>query len=413
MIRTLLSVANGGSKFFLYPPVGYKMASLVAAIISKQLPATDAKDLTASSSIHTQTHSSNTGEKLGRVAIVGINGVLLRDDQYCGPTGMKTMGQQLRQIDESPDVDAFVFDIHSGGGEVHGTPELAEIISKLKKPAITYVSGMAASAAAWLATSTRNKDGKNIIVLSNEAAEIGSIGTMFSYYDFTSYLQKEGVEEVKIISDNSPQKNKYNFSMPTKEDKQLIKDHLLNPLTTIFQDSVKASRDIAPEVFEEKLSGDMFFAKDAIEYGLADYIGDLDFAIDLALGVTTNNMKLFGKKNKQAAYTETDITALKEEHSNAVIALNEQHAQAIDNIQAKHTKVIAEKDNSIKALTEANSLKDEKIAKQSEEIKSLQDKNEELAKLPVGDDTSLTLAQRIPANGTNAKLAEFYNKKIG
>jgi protease-4 len=232
------------------------------------------KPIMARSAGRTVNPKANTG---GVVAVIPINGVLLKDDQDCGPVGMDSLGRYIRMMDNDPSVDAIMLKIDSPGGTVSGTSQLGEIIKNTNKPIVAFVDDMAASAAYWLASQT------DMIIASTRLAEVGSIGVLLQFADMQPAYERLGVKFHEIYSSLSPDKNKA-FRDILKGDYEAYTKDVLDPIAQNFVDTVMAARTgkISDETI---LKGRLEFADKAITTGLIDRIASFDEAIDITLGL--------------------------------------------------------------------------------------------------------------------------------
>lgn len=222
-------------------------------------------------------HSQNVNT--GVVAVIPIKGVLLKDDQDCGPVGMDSLGDYIKRMDDNAEVDAIMLNIDSPGGTVSGTAQLASIIQNTKKPIVAFVDDLAASAAYWLASNC------DLIIASTKMAEVGSIGVMTSYADVQPMWEKEGVVFHDIYADGSENKNQDTKDIRAKK-YQDYKDRVLNPLREEFVSTVKVARK--GKIKDETVfDGHVEFADNAIKSGLIDRIASFDEAIDITLGLVT------------------------------------------------------------------------------------------------------------------------------
>ena len=95
----------------------------------------------------------------------------MKNDQYCGPAGMATIGNYIKTADKSEKIDAIILHIDSPGGTVDGTSDLAEIVKNTSKPILAFADGMMGSAAMWIGSATKE------IIAANNKTQAGSIGT--------------------------------------------------------------------------------------------------------------------------------------------------------------------------------------------------------------------------------------------
>ena len=223
------------------------------------------------------TYKSSAGSEKssGMVAVIGLKGTLLKDDQECGPEGMATVGRYLQQADKNTNIDAIVLHIDSPGGTVDGTEQLANIVKSIQKPVITYVDGLMASAALWVGSSADE------VWASSDTDEVGSVGVLLSFADVQPLWEARGVKFHKVVSTYSPDKTKL-FDDLMAGNYDGYRQEFLDPIALKFQSAVRSNR---PAVQDEHLTGKVFLAKDVMGV-FVDRIGTIDQAIARALELT-------------------------------------------------------------------------------------------------------------------------------
>lgn len=252
------------------------MLQSVAAILRRDIAfSADLFDVKAARPTSVQA-VNDSGSSLGDILVYPIHGTLFAQDQECGPRGMHTHARNLEYFARGGGgYSAVVLDIQSPGGQVIGLEDLAQAVAELRAevPVVAYVNGMAASAGYRLAVEADE------IVMSGNSSEVGSIGVMLSFLDPREYLAKEGIKEVNVLSNLSPDKNKFFLSEYNEEDIALFQEEELDPLAQEFQSAVKLRR---PNVPVEAMTGSMYSTAKAIELGLADSKGSYSQAIQRA-----------------------------------------------------------------------------------------------------------------------------------
>jgi len=216
----------------------------------------------------------------GSSSITRVSGTLMKEDDWCfGTPGMAAMAKALKKADAHANISSHILIVDSPGGTVDGTKDLADAVAATQKPVIAFVDGMAASAAYWISSAADQ------IMLSNDTSAVGSIGTMLAFQDFRGWYEKEGVKFHDIRAEESSEKNEWYYQALKGNYKPVIEQQL-NPLNDIFIASVKSNR---PGVAEKALHGRMYLAADAIQYKLADSIGNFSQAVARAreLAVST------------------------------------------------------------------------------------------------------------------------------
>lgn len=215
----------------------------------------------------------------GSTAVIPIRGEIMKYPEMCGPRGTINMVDEIQLADANPKITSILLIVDSPGGQVAHTDLLAAAIKNSTTPIVAYVEGVAASAAYWIIS------GASKIIASSELDRVGSIGTMCSFADFKPMYEEEGVVFHEIYATKSTDKNKdFRDILAGKYDD--YRKGTLDFLNEKFHESVKSSRaNISKDVF----SGKMYFAKEAIELGLIDEIGTIQYALDVAENLSKKN----------------------------------------------------------------------------------------------------------------------------
>lgn len=208
------------------------------------------------------------GQPTYQIQVIQISGPLMKEDQYCGPAGMKSMGRWIQEADRNPAVDGILLVIDTPGGTVSGTEELGAIIKGTKKPIVAFGEDLVASAGLWIASNARE------VWANNTTAQFGSIGALMSFMDIQPALEKEGVVFHTITAPQSSEKTSM-FDKLRKGDYAEYKETVLKPLAAKFIDTVKANR---PGVTDDQLTGRVYFAQDVVG-SLIDNIGTFNQAL--------------------------------------------------------------------------------------------------------------------------------------
>jgi protease IV len=208
------------------------------------------------------------------VAVIPIMGGMTRYGDACS-YGTDTLGRWMKQCERDERIVGVVLEIDSPGGEVNGTQQLGEIVRDLKKPVVSFVKGMGASAAYWVASQS-----KKIFMESGPVSAVGSIGVLMVHYEYKSYEEQNGVKFTLLRSDGSDNKAKLNpYEVLTDEVAAEVKAEM-NSMRADFVKVVKAGRKgvLNLENAEVIFSGKMFRGKEAIAEGLADAFGTMEDA---------------------------------------------------------------------------------------------------------------------------------------
>jgi len=194
------------------------------------------------------------------------HGVITQQRQVCGPMGTQQILTACKAAIAQSEVLGLILDLDTPGGQVRGTQELADFFVQLDVPKVAVV-GMCCSAGMWLASSMDK------IFAAEATAEIGSIGTMASWQDFTKWREEQGITLHEVYAKTSPDKN-IEFREAEKGNYEPMQDHLTR-LNAIFQAHIREQRT---GVKEAALTGKTYLAEEAKAMGLIDGLGGLDAA---------------------------------------------------------------------------------------------------------------------------------------
>ena len=174
---------------------------------------------------------------------------------------------------EDAGAQAVVLLINSpGGSPVQAgivNDELRRLKAQYKKPLYAVVEESCASAAYYIAASADR-------IYVDKASIVGSIGVLMEGFGFVGLMEKLGVERRLLIAGEN--KGFLDPFSPQTETHRLHAQHMLNEVHRQFIEVVKAGRGKRlkadmPELF----SGLFWTGSQAVELGLADQLGNLDF----------------------------------------------------------------------------------------------------------------------------------------
>ncbi|WP_253262021.1 S49 family peptidase [Ramlibacter montanisoli] len=174
---------------------------------------------------------------------------------------------------EDPSAQGVVLLINSpGGSPVQAgiiNDELRRLKAKHKKPLYAVVEESCASAAYYIAVSADR-------IFVDKASIVGSIGVLMEGWGFTGLMEKIGVERRLLTAGEN--KGFLDPFSPQTERHRLHAQQMLDVVHKQFIEVVKTGRGKRlkadmPELF----SGLFWTGQQAVELGLADQIGNLDF----------------------------------------------------------------------------------------------------------------------------------------
>jgi protease IV len=210
-----------------------------------------------------------------RPAIAGQVAVLRLYGPIAGGARSADWVESVRRLRESHRVPAVVVDIDSPGGSAAASDYLHLALVRLagEKPLVAHVRGIGASGSYLAAVAARR-----IVVAPN--AIIGSIGVISVAPRAPELLARIGVsfQETKagrLKGSGSP------WREPTEEER-VHEQELVDAYYRAFVGRVASGRAIDSERVRELATGEIWLGERAVELGLADEVGDLDRAIEVA-----------------------------------------------------------------------------------------------------------------------------------
>lgn len=197
------------------------------------------------------------------VAVIPIAGFLTARAYW--PTDRASyewIGAQLRSALRDPSVQRVVLNVDSPGGQVAGTDALAAEIYAARdvKPVHAFVQGQAASAAYWLASAAEQ-------VYAGRTSMLGSIGVIWTFTDWSKYDAAVGIQEIDIVSSQSPDK----AVDPTTRTGRAKIQATVDQLAGVFVGDVARNRGVAEAtVVSDFGQGWVLVGASAVDAGLAD-----------------------------------------------------------------------------------------------------------------------------------------------
>lgn len=255
-----------------------------------------------------KTYGSTGVSKQGDVVkVIPITGSIAKSDYIDWwaweiVQGTQTLIHEISEAGNEADVKAVVLYIDSPGGEVDGVHELAEVIRKLNlvKPVTACVSGLAASAAYWIAAQC----GK--VYVTSPQSEVGSIGVFMVHTD-ASFMMEQlmGIKQTYVVSTDTPDKIVGPSNGPLTEEDKVKLLAQIDPIKADFVKAVKAGRGDriatdAPQIFQ----GGVFMAVEAKKFGMIDGVKAFDDIV-IEAQVDGNRTARAAKQGKSATTSNT------------------------------------------------------------------------------------------------------------
>ena len=258
----------------------------------------------------------------GAANVVHIEGPLYPLDYLSARLELKRAQLQGEKV--------VVLHVDSPGGYVAGVRETRRAMARAQEQGIyvvAYVSGMAASAALWLAAAADE------IVLS-PLAQAGSVGVVL-----TLMRDSEDADTVEVVSSQTPRKrgstndNDYMSALQSRVDQ----------LAAVMLDNIATDRGVSVEQLGD---GSVYAAEDAVARGLADRIAtDADDWMFLG-----GNMPLDYQRRVRAATPSASTLGGAEE----ALDMSEQNkaAEAVDNAALAQVEQLQAELNAVRVQLE-------------------------------------------------------------
>ncbi len=222
----------------------------------------------------TSQHMTSEGDVINDIAVINVHGIITRKSfggffgfLFGGGASTEDLRALIQKAVDNPMIKGIVLDFDTPGGDIDGTPELADFIHKVKdeKPIVAFVSTDASSAGFWLASATS-------AVVMHETAMVGSIGVLSTWFEGMS----EGL--IDIVSSVSPKKV---IDVETPAGLAQMQAHV-DTLGKLFVKAVAKFRDVTPsQVVRDFGQGDIKIGKHAVDAGMADHIGTVETAFEV------------------------------------------------------------------------------------------------------------------------------------
>jgi protease IV len=221
-----------------------------------------------------------TGEGVDKVAVLPVVGQISSagSDALGAQTATpETLRNQLRQAERDDSVKAVVIEVNSPGGGVVASDRMRESIQEFKeeteKPVVVSMGDTAASGGYYIATVADE-------IVANENTLTGSLGVIFSYFNFAEAAEEYGIEQEIVKSGpykdiGSPTRE------PTEEELQILQAYV-NDAYDSFVRVIVEGRGLSEEEVRELADGRIYSGQQAEALGLVDALGNLESAAEVA-----------------------------------------------------------------------------------------------------------------------------------
>lgn len=201
-----------------------------------------------------------------KVGVVMVKGVI---------NDSKNIVDQLDKYDRDDGIKAVVIRIDSPGGAVVPAQEIYDKVLELKKSkkVVVSMSSVAASGGYYIACASDK-------IVANPGTITGSIGVIIQFPQMKELLEKIGLKSTVV------KRGKYkDTGSPTREmtsDEKVLVQKVVDDIYDQFVDVVSLNRNIPKKRIMEIADGRIFSGRQALNLGLIDYLGNMEYTIDLA-----------------------------------------------------------------------------------------------------------------------------------
>jgi protease IV len=218
----------------------------------------------------------------------------------------------MRSAFEDAGSQAVVLLINSpGGSPVQAgiiNDEIVRLKAKYNKPVYAVVEETCASAAYYIASGADQ-------IFVDKASIVGSIGVLMDGFGFTGTMEKLGVERRLITAGEN--KGFLDPFSPLSDKQRAFAQTMLDQIHQQFIQVVKQGRGDRLKITPDTFSGLFWTGQQAVEMGLADHLGNLDYvarevvkAEDIVDYTRRDNVAERLVKKFGAAMGETAVKAL-------------------------------------------------------------------------------------------------------
>jgi protease-4 len=212
--------------------------------------------------------SPSTDKSLPHTAVIEIKGEIASG----GDGSAESVVAAMRSAFEDSGAKGIVLLINSPGGSPVQAgiiyDEINRLKAKYKKPIYTVVEESCASAAYYIASATDK-------IFVDKASIVGSIGVLMDGFGFTGLMDKLGIERRLLTAGEN--KGFLDPFSPQTEKQRMFAQAMLDQVHQQFINAVKAGRGKRLKDSPELFSGLFWTGQQAIDLGLADQLGNIDF----------------------------------------------------------------------------------------------------------------------------------------
>lgn len=210
------------------------------------------------------------------VAIIPVSGTLAVNPStiemmFAGMQDSRDVSRHINQAAEDSTCTGIVLDISSPGGMHTGGPEMADAVRRasMSKPVVAFTDSQACSLAYMLASQATE-------IVASQSATVGSIGAYVGFLDTTRMMEAAGVK-MEVFRNSGGVYKTAGLSGTSLNEKE--REYIQGRVDGAFNQFKALVKSARPQVQDEAMRGQLFWAGDAKDAGLIDRIGDKSFAV--------------------------------------------------------------------------------------------------------------------------------------
>jgi signal peptide peptidase SppA len=198
---------------------------------------------------------------------IGVFGVLGQND-YWADSDYTEIRANVKRALADPAVKTIDLVIDSPGGSVLGLPETADAIHAANrvKPVRAIVTGIAASAAYWLASQASS-------IRLTPSGEVGSVGVLDLHADISKALDTAGVK-LTAVTAGEHKVERAPFT-PLSDDAKARMQAGVNSWYGDFLSAIRRGRGARVSANSNFGAGRMLSSREALAAGMVDFVGGI------------------------------------------------------------------------------------------------------------------------------------------
>jgi signal peptide peptidase SppA len=318
----------------------------------------------------------------GGVAVIQVEGTLMKQESSFGGTSTVAIRRQIRQAAADPKVQGLLLVFDSPGGTSAGAGDLAETIADAAKTKTTwgYAEDCCCSAAFFGASQTEK-------LFANAGAAVGSIGTYMVVRDSSGAYQKSGIKTFVVRA--GEHKGTGTPGTEITAEQLAVLQKYVDDTNAPFVAAVARGRKLSAEQAAKLADGRVYVGKAAVEAKLIDGVQSLDQTLaDLQKVIQQQSGRKISmsEDNKPKAATSAELrAACKGASSDFILEQLEKGATVQDALSA----FVAEQSKQLTAANEAKAKAEKELdeAKQTSTKKLGHDPLKEKPKQAGGEET--------------------------